>query len=649
MRRLPFLLLAWALLLASCLAPFDSAQTPPQPDTESSVVPSPTKIPHAPEIRFALIGEPADVNVWSMYDEQGAGYANYALRNDYWPRLYHLAIPDFTPLPRAADGPPSPVVLEGDFFTSTITLRADLKWTDGLPFTADDVAFTVNTALAFELGFDWRAYYSPDYLVRAEALDAHTVKFHFKQQPNVGVWQYGALQGPIVQRAYWEPRIAEARAGLPDDALRASIAQARAEIAELQPIVTDLYTRFFILQQEGKSSRELDRDLKRKEGDLNKATNDLAKFLAEYASRIETGHQALYALDAQDEPTLGVWMPSENKDGLYVNSANPDFPFEKPNFDRTAYQVFALEQDAITALQDGEVDGILASRGISAEAGGNISSATIVRNETNSARFLVFSPARAELANPSLRSALNCMIDKTVLAGQVLGNQAMPLESFVLRGPWRNTDLQNPCGGMDESARLQKAVEMLKSAGYSWAQEPSAPGNGTGLLQPSGAGFPQLTLLAPSEADDPLRAAAAGYIEARALKIGIPLTKKLVSVENMLYEVYSAEQFDAALLGWRLGFYPGYLCEWFGAQGQFDYNGGGVRSACDALDVQSDYEAARQSVYQIESILQAELPFIPLFETVAYDAYRNMDYPFDALLNGVSDFYGVPSHAFPSP
>ena len=96
-------------------------------------------------------------------------------------------------------------------------LRTDLTWTDGSPFTADDVAFTVNTALSFRLGFDWHAYYDPDWLDHAEAVDAHTVKFYFKRAPNVAAWQYGALQGPVVQEKYWAPKVAEASTLLPPD------------------------------------------------------------------------------------------------------------------------------------------------------------------------------------------------------------------------------------------------------------------------------------------------------------------------------------------------------------------------------------------------------------------------------------------------
>lgn len=651
MRRFGFAMLWLILLLASCADP------EPVPAPTAFPPPVETARPPAPEIRFGLIGTPTDVNVWALFDEQGAGYANYALRADYWPRLYSLAPPDFIFQPRAASGQPAPVMSEGEFFTSTVTLRSDLKWTDGSPFTAEDVAFTINAALQFEPGFDWKAWYSTDYLARAEALDPTTVKFYFKQKPNVGVWQYGALQAPILQQAYWKSKIAEAATLLPDDALRASIVDARTRIAELTPIVEDLNNQVSIIKHSGKSNRELEMELKRNQGDLNQANNNLAKALAEVDSRIQNAHQALYAIDDKGEPTLGVWMPSEKQNGAWVNAANPDFPFEKPNFEWAVYRSYQNEKDALQALSNGDVDLILAPDGVSIESAALYSSMTIVRNQKSSARFLVFNPARAELAEPALRAALNCMIDRVNLSEQILKNQVMPLDAFVLPGPWRNPDVGDPCAGMDASARLQTAVDKLKAAGYTWQKEPTASESGVGILLPEGAAFPPVTLLAPLVEDDPLRAAAAGYIEERAAQLGIPLTKKLARAEDVLYAVYSAKKFDAALLGWRLSLYPAYLCEWLGGQSPFFYNGTspalsgaeGLKSACEALHSESDDEAARTSIFEIQSALASDLPFIPLFSMVTYDAYRNLKYPFAGGLNGVSSLYGAPTFAIPSP
>jgi ABC-type transport system substrate-binding protein len=70
---------------------------------------------------------------------------------------------------------------------------------------------------------------------------------------------------------------------------------------------------------------------------------------------------------------------------------------------------------------------------------------------------------------------------------------------------------------------------------------------------------------------------------------------------------------------------------------------------CEALRSESDYETARLSIFQIQSTLAADLPFIPLFSMVTYDAYRNINYPFEDVLNGVSGLYGAPSFAIPTP
>ena len=164
-----------------------------------------------------MIGNVTPVNVWALFDAKGYSYNNYAVMSGYWSRLYQLSIPDRSFETMAASGMPSLFVQEGNLYAATVPLRSDLKWTDGTPFTADDVAFTVNTAVSFQLGFDWHDFYNPDFIDHAEAVDAHTVKFYFKKQPNVGVWQYGALQGPIVQKAYWESKVSASAALLPSE------------------------------------------------------------------------------------------------------------------------------------------------------------------------------------------------------------------------------------------------------------------------------------------------------------------------------------------------------------------------------------------------------------------------------------------------
>ena len=626
------------LLLASC-----TAQPTPvvQPTSTSTVVPTATatNITHAPEIRFALIGEPRDVNVWELFDESGASYADYALRAEYWPRLYHLAPPELIFQALAADGDPSAVTQDGQMYSATVKLRMNLKWTDGTPFTAEDVAFTINRALEFELGFDWSAYYPRDYLDHAEAMDAATVKFIFKKQPNVGVWQYAALQGPIVQKAFWEPLIKDASALLPDEALRTQVQEARVHLEETQSAVDDLTAQLASLKLNGQQDRKLEGNLATRQNELTFSKNNLDKLLAAYDIKIQSAHQALYALDDANEPTLGTWIPAEKQDGAWVNVANPDFPFAKPNFDRAVYHSFSNEQDAERALTNKEVDMILEPR-VKIPPQKSVAS-ELVSSLAGSARFLLFNPTGSVLVDPALRQALTCMISISA------DDAVQPLSGFVLPGNdlWRNSQAVTPCSDFtDSKSRLDHAVQVLRAGGYTWQVEPTIDTPGSGLSRPTGAALPPDILIF---GDDPIEAQSVNRISDAAWQLGFDIRVVPIHSVDVRYAVLSSKKYDMAILGWNLSLYPGYLCEWFGMQGQFDYGSDRLHSECEALAVESDLKAARKHIFEIQSLLASDLPFIPFYADITYDSYRNVHYPFETVLGGLGGLYGAPSYAMP--
>jgi len=232
--------------------------------------------------------------------------------------------------------------------------------------------------------------------------------------------------------------------------------------------------------------------------------------------------------------------------------------------------------------------------------------------------------------------------------------ESAPLAGFVLPGNdfWRNPQAVTPCADLTEAGlnlRLERAVQFLKSAGYAWEVEPTIDTPGTGLLLPNGQPFPPISLLGPSEDVDVLQAKEAVWIETQAEYLGIPVSVDFVSPRDMRYQIFSSKIYDMAIVGWRLSLYPGYLCEWFGRQGQFDDNGTSLKSGCDALVVESDLDSAREHLFNIQSALVQELPFIPLYAGMTYDAYQNVEYPFKSVLGGFTSLYGTPSSALPSP
>jgi peptide/nickel transport system substrate-binding protein len=631
------------LLLVSCAGP----AADPVPTARAAPVATPTG--HAPEIRYALIGQVTDVNVWALFDAEGYSYNNYAVRNEYWPRLYGLSIPDREFVPVAADGMPPPVKSEGKFYTATVALRSGLKWTDGSPFTASDVVFTVNTALAFQLGFDWHDFYAPDWLDRAEAVDAQTVKFYFKKPPNVGAWQYGVLQGPIVQRAYWESRVSGSVALLPPAGLAAQIEALRSRVVDRQSQVDALTTIIATTPMPPGEAQQAQTELRRKQKALNEANNDLNQAQAEFDLAMSAARESLYVLGDADEPTLGNWMPAGKKDGIWTNEANPAYPFGEPHFDRASYRVFANEQAAVRALQGDEVDSISSENGLSAQAAWALEKDTALRVVVNSNRtgqFLVFNAARPGLTDPILRRGLDCMVNRAEISSFY---QVALLESFVPPGPWRNSEVDGTCAKMDDLGRVKTTLALLKNAGYKWTQEPiSVNEAGNGLALPGGEPFPPLNLLAPLEDHDKPYTLVASYLQDRLRYFAIPVTNQQESAVEIKYAVYGSGDFDAALLGWRVSEYPGYLCDWFEAGNPFGYHSDRLQSACAALNSTSDLEAARRQVFEIQSVLAQDLPFLPLYSGVTYDVYRNVTYPFDSLPGGLSGVYGAPSVAVPA-
>lgn len=684
-RSLTAAVIAAALALSACglqlptPMPFDPAQGRPAsaltpdplpspaarlragPSTGLGAGPLPTPPLRAPEIRFALVGEVTDVNVWALFAAEGASYANYAPRWEYWPRLSVLTPVGREIQPDAAEGILLVSAKEDGFYTAQALLRRDLEWTDGSRFTAEDVAFTVNTALQFELGYDWKASYDPDWLARAEAPDDFTVKYDFKQPPNFKVWYFGVLQGPVVQQAYWESKVAEAAILLPPPGVAQSIGALRAEAQVLQADLERLQAELLALDPDGEPYRQKAGETRRKQGDLDAVNYELEQLKQQYQASLAAARAALYALDDADEPTLGAWMPQGWQNGVWINAVNPAFPFGQPRFDRAAFHIYPNEAAAVTALRNNEVDTILSPGGLAYETIAPLladPAITVSKSQSSSLRFLALNHANPVLGDAPFRRVMGCISEQSLDGiDPATGEEAVELKSFVPPGEafWYNPDARRPCADLDPQTNFERILEMLKSGGYGWEREPvadpSRPGQtvapGTTLKTPGGESLTPLTLLASAE--DPLQSRVAQQIAQRAAIFGIPIEARLVGPQSVLYVVYSSGQYEMALLGWRVAAYPGYLCEWFGEANPFSYNGGSLGSACAPLNGGGDLTLARSQVFAIQSVLAEDLPFIPLYVGVTYDAYRNIEYPSGAVLNGWSAWYGAPSLAVPAP
>ena len=96
-------------------------------------------------------------------------------------------------------------------WTTEVALKQGVTWSDGNDVTADDFAFTANTAVELQLTGNWPSIVDPEYFGHAEALSANSLKIYFKQKPGLARWQFGLAFMPIFSKAYWEPVVAEAK------------------------------------------------------------------------------------------------------------------------------------------------------------------------------------------------------------------------------------------------------------------------------------------------------------------------------------------------------------------------------------------------------------------------------------------------------
>jgi ABC-type oligopeptide transport system substrate-binding subunit len=390
-------------------------------------------------------------------------------------------------------------------------------------------------------------------------------------------------------------------------------------------------------------------DIKSLQANLNQTNTALAKAQSQYDSAMDAARQSLYALDYTNEPTLGDWMPGGQQNGAWINKVNPAHPFGDPHFDRVAYLLFSDQASALAALENNEVELILDPDGLSKDVASQkiIPPLQLAYNITSSVNFIVINQANTALADSTFRQALSCLIDNGTLGRYFI---ALPQDTFVPDGnqPWINSAATNQCKGQAGSDRKKQATEILKLARYTWQKEPTDEHAGQGLTRPDGTLFPKITLVSADRGES--SSSVSKIVEQMiARDFGIPLIGKSETAQDVRYEVFSSGDYDMAVLDWHLSAYPGYLCDWFKDGNPFGYQSSRLQSACDALNSTSELTTAQKDFYEIQSILAQDLPFIPLYSGITYDAYRNIKYPFDHVLGGLSGVYGAPSLAIPAP
>lgn len=89
-----------------------------------------------------------------------------------------------------------------DMMSMTWKLKPDVKWSDGTPFTADDVVFTWKYCVAPDGGCAQKAQYEG--VTSVEAVDPHTVKITFSEPKYYPYSAFVGAQSPVIQKKQFE-------------------------------------------------------------------------------------------------------------------------------------------------------------------------------------------------------------------------------------------------------------------------------------------------------------------------------------------------------------------------------------------------------------------------------------------------------------
>ena len=613
----------------------------PTPTTEATVAEAgATSTPEvdgeAGVYRVGIAEDMTTTNYWAYIGPDGTVWNGYVLGGDK-PSLYGYSAQRYDWIPSLASDFPSPLAEEmvdgRTLWATEVKLKEGVAWSDGLPVTAEDFVFTAHTAVDFELTGSWPAIVDPDFFDHAEAVGPYDLKIYFKKKPGLARWQFGLAFMPIFSRNYWEPVVAEA--GEAGDVIEQQ-KSLYAHVPENEPSAGG-----FIFEQWER-------------GAFAEKTNNQDYSFA--GTEI-----ALYANGAYSSSTPGAYDFSAF--GEPVGEAILEYT-EGPHAESTIYSIYGSQDAAVLALKKGDIDFMLNPLGLSTGLQEQLRgepALTTIENTSDGVRYLGFNFRKAPMNIKEFRQAVATLIDKEFMVETVLQGVAIPIYTMVPEGngAWYNPDVPLIGKDLTRTERISRSVELLKSAGFTWETEPRVSEDGRfveqqgeGLRMPDGEPVPAMEVLAPSAGYDPLRSTFAIWIERWLNEIGIPLKANLTGFNVIVEKVFDQQDFDMWILGWGLSAFPDYLENFFHSRNsQLEgHNPGGYNNPefdrlADQLLAETDLEAARQQVLEMQAFIAEDLPYVVLFDTPIVETYRSerVEFPYTETWGGIQSASGMPS------
>jgi len=292
--------------------------------------------------------------------------------------------------------------------TAIVKLKKGIKWHDGTELTAEDIKFTVDLMKEFKVP-NYKD--SVDIIDKIETQGNYALKYYLKKK-NVNFYNK---------------------------------------------------TMMMIILQKHKWSNIAEESRKKKEK---------TKYLTQYQIKKPMG--------------AGPFKFAEWKKGSYILlEKNPDWffknytlPMEKGKLkydmkvDKILFKFYASSELRLLALKNGDIDicKIPIANKDDFKASKNMTTLEWGNDWTD---FIGFNCKKAPFNDPAFRKAVHYLIDKEFFVDKLQQGYAVPQYSVipVVNKFWSNINCPKYGRGMDMNKRIQKAVEILKKAGYTWESE----------------------------------------------------------------------------------------------------------------------------------------------------------------------------------
>ena len=600
--------------------------------------------------KMGLFEDPISRNMWNyLGGPAGSVWTGYVI-SGYATQLYGYSAQRFDWVPVAADGFPTPLAKETidgtEFWTTEVSLKQGVAWSDGEELTADDFVFTVNTVMDLQLGANWSQLVHAAFVDRVEALDSHRLKIVFKatdadgnpQTPGLSVWQFGLAFMPILPEHYWASVVEEAKqAGGAAQQIEALFAH----VPDGEPTANGL--EFGQWEPGAFYENETVPSFFQKGAVVSEFANGAYQETNESLGYTEVAYG-----DAAGDTVL------EYEIG--------------PHFETEIFIIYGNQDSAILALTTGDIDYLFNPLGLEKGFLDRVRQAPdleVATNLDNGVFYLGFNTRKGPMSFKAFRQAVATLIDKEFVTQSILQDAAIPMYAMVPEGNtfWHNDATAQIGRGLNQAERIAQAVALLKDAGFTFEQEPevsedgdfvSTPGKG--LRMPDGSEIPALELLAPSAGYDPLRSTFAIWIERWLTDLGIPVRAQLVGFNVLVDRLFSdtvAEDLDMWILGWGFSVFPSYLENIFHSRHAPENEDGGSNwggyanpefdALAFALLSETTIEGAREKVHQMQALLADDLPYVTLFTTPKVDVFRpsRVEYPYTSVLGGMAQQQGL--------